>query len=170
MRALTAGILRRLRGLFEKPVLVHVERAPGPLLPGGRTQVRVVARGTGRLVVGDLALWVGRACDIVLSVPALEKVTVRIANLAGHDARTLVLGPFFAEAPVRLRIRSRPADAVRTPREDGVLDVVVPRAPAVALAVRRVRATGPRLLDDGALRPSLHERLVYPRVRLPDEP
>lgn len=96
--------------------LVLVRHLHGAVaLDRGRTPIRVVATGWGRLVVGDVAVWVKGAVDRTFLVVAQDLVRVRCRGPLGGDETLLRLVTFAPPVEPKARAAVRAPDAPRAP-------------------------------------------------------
>jgi hypothetical protein len=166
---------RRLRGFIEPPRIKTLEQVNAPVaLDGGRTPVRVVTRGSGRLVVGDVRLWVAGDFDDVVMVETRPTVRAVIKNLKGDDVQALKLEGLAVTPPPRMRL---PHDVVARfgdlapAHHDRVtvhLGLETPTVRAHGVRVPSPPALSPQpLLGDGPQLPIARTVAMRPRLMLP---
>ncbi len=117
--------------------ILDVTHAPW-VIAGGRTAVRVVAIGTGRLRVGDVVVWVWRKIDRVFAVRVDRPLRIAVWG----EQRTLVLR-VLDSAPTTVEVHTHPHVAAR------------------AFVLPRIALTPPQQV------PALLRRPQVGRVRLP---
>lgn len=169
---------KRLRGFVEPPRIKTLEQVHEPVaLDGGRTPVRVVTRGSGRLHIGDVRLWVAGDFDDVVMVETTAMVRAYIKNLRGDDIKELALQGLTVTPPPRMRL---PHDVVKRfgdlapAHHDRVtlyLGLETPSVRAHSLPVPNAPALSPEpLLGDGPQLPIARSAAMRPSVVLPSGP
>jgi hypothetical protein len=123
--------------LFSRPRIIAVRHAHAPVaLRGGLTPIRVVARGVGRLRIGDSVRFIGGFVDDVFFAPVSTVIEVRFDGLWSRATRRLQIERPLAHAPARVVVD---LPVLTTPR--------LVRTPLVATpALPRLRSRRPRRL------------------------
>jgi hypothetical protein len=145
----------RVRALFARPRLLHVSHAHALAVPGGRTPVRVVARGVGRLTIGDTVRFIGGAVDDVFFAPAAKNIEVRFEGLFGRAERRATVKHLLPDGPVRIVVTDAPLAHVDERARPIVLK------PKSAQALERAPLTP--AVDLPTVRPRRPRRISLPR-------
>lgn len=167
-----------LVGLFVRPRIQTVEQIHAPIaLARGRTPVRVLTTGTGRLQVGDLNLWTTGHTEHNVLVDVHPEVRVHFRNLRGRAMSTLVLEGLQSHIPARLQVRPQQREHMPPWIDDvfqGTSFQLHLRTPAVvrqSLKIPHTRSFSPSPLTyvDGGL-PLVRSVTLRPNVHINCQP
>ncbi len=166
---------KRVQGFFDPPRIKTLEQVHEPVaLDGGRTPVRVVTRGSGRLLVGDVRLWVAGDFDGVVMVETTPSVRAFIKNFRGDDIKALKLKGLTLPPPARMRLPhdvvTRFGDLAPTHHERATvhLGLTTPTVRAHGVHAPSAPALSPTpLMGEGPQLPVARSIAMRPRVRLP---
>ena len=150
-----------LWSLLRSPRITVVEDVDGVRIPGGRSPVRVLVEGWGRVRIGPEVRWVSDGWETMALVPVGDQLSVSCRNVFGGASVNHSVKASTGDVP-RLVVPTRPAVDLR-------LETARLRSrPLVWVGGVRAAVPGPTLRMDprvGAVRSRI--RVRGPRVQVP---